>query len=241
MENKKYIVSFSGGKDSTAMLLKMIELNYRIDDILMFDFGKDFPDMYKHIKDVENYICRKITIIKPKRDFEYWFYKHTKTKGKYKGKNGYYWNSFQNRWCTRIKIDTIKDYYKSKYPNHLIIEYQGIAYDEPKRITYKVNYRKKIIIYPLYEWKMTEKDCLNYCYSKGFNFYGLYDYFNRVSCYLCPLQGINELRNLYLYFPELWKDMEFLDDKSQNNYRSDYTLDQLKIRFENEKQQLKLF
>lgn len=33
----KHIVSFSGGKDSTAMLLKMLEDNYEIDEIIFCD------------------------------------------------------------------------------------------------------------------------------------------------------------------------------------------------------------
>lgn len=35
---KKHIVCFSGGKDSTAMLLKMIENNMPIDDIIFFRY-----------------------------------------------------------------------------------------------------------------------------------------------------------------------------------------------------------
>lgn len=46
----KYIVSFSGGKDSTAMLLRMLEENMPVDEILFYDTGKEFPDMYDHIK-----------------------------------------------------------------------------------------------------------------------------------------------------------------------------------------------
>lgn len=34
MENVKHIVCFSGGKDSTAMLLLMVEKNYPIDEII---------------------------------------------------------------------------------------------------------------------------------------------------------------------------------------------------------------
>ncbi len=33
----KYIVSFSGGKDSTAMLLRMLEENVQVDEILFCD------------------------------------------------------------------------------------------------------------------------------------------------------------------------------------------------------------
>lgn len=52
----KHIVSFSGGKDSTAMLLRMLEENMQVDEILFCDTGKDFPDMIEHIKKVEAYI-----------------------------------------------------------------------------------------------------------------------------------------------------------------------------------------
>ena len=36
----KHIVNFSGGKDSTAMLLKMIEKDMPIDEIIFCDTGK---------------------------------------------------------------------------------------------------------------------------------------------------------------------------------------------------------
>jgi len=40
------IVSFSGGKDSTAMLLRMIELDMSIDKIIFVDTGLEFPELY---------------------------------------------------------------------------------------------------------------------------------------------------------------------------------------------------
>ena len=52
----KHIVSFSGGKDSTAMLLRMLEEKMPIDEIIYCDTGKDFPEMHKHIKQVDEYI-----------------------------------------------------------------------------------------------------------------------------------------------------------------------------------------
>ena len=46
----KHIVSFSGGKDSTAMLLMMLERGWPVDDIVYFDCGDwEFPQMHKHI------------------------------------------------------------------------------------------------------------------------------------------------------------------------------------------------
>ena len=50
------IVQFSGGKDSTAMLLMMLDKNMPIDDIIFCDTGKEFPQTYEHIEKVNKYI-----------------------------------------------------------------------------------------------------------------------------------------------------------------------------------------
>ena len=79
------IVSFSGGKDSTAMLLMMIEKNIKIDRIICVDTTKEFPQMYQHIQKVQTMIDPlEIEIVKI--DFDYWFGEHIKTKGKKKMK-----------------------------------------------------------------------------------------------------------------------------------------------------------
>ena len=49
----KNIVSFSGGKDSTAMLLIMVEQGIPIDEIVFCDTEKEFPQMYDHIQKVQ--------------------------------------------------------------------------------------------------------------------------------------------------------------------------------------------
>lgn len=109
-----------------------------------------------------------------------------------------------------------------------IVEYVGIAADEQHRIKDKK--------YPLVTWKMTEKDCLDYCYARGFDWGGLYRIFKRVSCWCCPLQGISETRKLYTHFADLWKRLEYLDDHTWRTYIKGYTVRQLAARFEFEKQ-----
>lgn len=63
----KHIVQFSGGKDSTAMLLMMLEKGMQVDEIIFCDTGKEFPGMYVHIGKVEQYIGRKITTLKAEK------------------------------------------------------------------------------------------------------------------------------------------------------------------------------
>lgn len=69
MTREYHVVSFSGGKDSTAMLLKMTELGMPIDCILFCDTGLEFPAMYEHIKSVEKRIGKNITIVRANESF----------------------------------------------------------------------------------------------------------------------------------------------------------------------------
>lgn len=226
----KHIVSFSGGKDSTAMLLMMIEKGMHIDEIVFCDTTVEFPQMIDHIGKVENYIGRRITRLQAPFDFEHYLAYHVKVRGKNKGKKGYGFPDFRNRWCTgTLKRDVIRRHLKS-YPHRT--EYLGIAVDEPNRInktkfTSKVTYR-----FPLYDWGITEKEALQYCYDKGFDWGGLYEKFARVSCYLCPLQRIGELRIIYNEFPELWENMKRLDKLSYRKFKNDYSIDELEKRFQ---------
>lgn len=233
------VVSFSGGKDSTAMLLMMLEKGIPVGRVVCVDTTKEFPQMYEHIKKVQAMI-EPIRIDIVKIDFDYWFGEHIKTKGKRKGENGYGWPDFRNRWCTALKRHFFRKTLASmqynprkrggvnSIPNN-IIEFHGIAFDEKER---SENNKGRNIKYPLVEWQITERQALEYCYSRGLDWGGLYEKFQRVSCWCCPLSRIGELRVLYNDFPDLWKNLEEMDKKSFRKFRSGSTIKELKHRFE---------
>lgn len=235
------IVSFSGGKDSTAMLLMMLEKGIQVDGVICVDTTKEFPQMYDHIRKVQAMIePLKIEIVKI--DFDYWFGEHIKTRGKRKGEKGYGFPDFRNRWCTSLKQESygrivVSMTYNPRkrggvnYVNNDIVEFHGIAFDEKER-TSKNNGRN--IRYPLVEWGITEKQALEYCYLKGLDWGGLYEKFHRVSCWCCPLSRIDGLRVLYNDFPGLWKELEEMDKKSFRKFRSDYSVADLSEKFANE-------
>lgn len=232
MKEVKHIVSFSGGKDSTAMLLMMIEKGYKIDEIIFLDTTVEFEEMYSHIKKVEEYIKRPITILKAEHSYEYMMFDYVKKKGKNKGQKGYSWPDFRTRWCTMyLKQNVIKKYLK-KYKDYDVIEYIGIASDETKRLERKRDERNTV--FPLVEWSMSEKDALEYCYSKGFDWNGLYTKFDRVSCWCCPLKSLKELRVLYKEFPHLWNKLKEWDNKTYRTFRTDYTVEELEEKFKRE-------
>lgn len=58
-QNYFHAVSLSGGKDSTAMLLLMVERGLPIDLVLNADTGMEFPEMYEHLAWVDEYLFRE--------------------------------------------------------------------------------------------------------------------------------------------------------------------------------------
>jgi 3'-phosphoadenosine 5'-phosphosulfate sulfotransferase (PAPS reductase)/FAD synthetase len=228
----KHIVSFSGGKDSTCMLLMMLEKGMPIDDIIFCDTGMEFPAMYDHIAQVEKFTGRKITRLQNPKGFMYYFKEHQKSKGKYMDQLGFGWPNMKIRWCTaRLKQDVFKRYLKDSLKGRDHIEYHGIAYDEPKRIEKN---QGRNIQYPLFEWGIVEAEALKYCYDRGFTWNGLYKQFRRVSCWCCPLKGLDELYALYTHYPELWAELLEMDKKSWRSFRADYSLKQLEKRFKHQ-------
>jgi len=199
------IVAFSGGKDSTAMLLRMIELDIQIDEIVFADTLFEFPELYEYIERVEKHIGRKITILKPHPDlFKKWFYGKL-TRGKIKGRTrGFPLRLYPCFWTREAKIKPL-----AKIKDKGDITYIGIAYDEQDRMS-EVDGNLR---YPLVDWKWTEQDCIDYLNKKNM-FNPLYVNFDRLGCWHCPKQSIKSLYVLWKNYPELWKELIWWDNEN---------------------------
>lgn len=192
------IVNFSGGKDSTAMLLRMIELEEKIDYIVFADTGFEFPSLYEYIKKIESHIGRKITILKPEKSFDEWRYGKL-TRGKNKGTiRGFPQVITPCYWMREAKYMTIK-----KFSNQFTkkVNVLGIANDEKERVQKHDDLR-----YPLIEWGWSEEDCIDYLQKKGL-INELYNDFSRLGCWLCPKQSNFSKYQLWKKYPEYWESL----------------------------------
>ena len=218
----KHIVSFSGGKDSTAMLLMMINKGLQIDEIVFCDTSAEFEAMYKHIDMIEKAIDRPVTRLHFEHDFMYYMLDYEKKKGKSKGSHGYGWCGGMCRWGTTLKQQLFDRYIKKKYDNK-IIEYQGIAVDEPERLK-RNSYKKWAVKYPLAEWNVAEAEALKYCYELGYDYENLYNILDHVSCRYCRNKNLKELRNIYYELPDLYNELVNLEIEIGEEYRKGKTL-----------------
>ena len=220
----KYIASVSFGKDSLAMLLKILEENAPLDEVIFFDTGMEFDSIYNNrdrIKDILLYRNIKFSQLGSKNSFLFDMFvrpvRYNNPNGKeYPIHYGYEWCGGNARWGTSGKLSAIRKHYKEYYPDEQIYEYVGIASDEPGRVRTH-GYGDATKIYPLVDWNMTEKDCLKYCYEHGYNWdengIELYDILDRVSCWCCRNKNLKELKNIYLYLPEYWQRLRGLQSR----------------------------
>ena len=215
------------------MLLLILENNLPLDEVVFYDTGMEFEAIYK-VRDKVLPLLRKhkvqYTELKPKEPFEYTMFEKPVKKRNGEVSKGYSWCGGRCRWGTTEKLQAIEKYSKGNY------EYIGIAYDETQRINRE---RKPNKLMPLVDFEMTEKDCLEYCYSKGFDWIEdgieLYSILDRVSCWCCCNKNLKELRNYYVFLPKYWDRLKDLQSRTDRPMKyNKYTVYDLEDRFSKE-------
>jgi 3'-phosphoadenosine 5'-phosphosulfate sulfotransferase (PAPS reductase)/FAD synthetase len=218
---KQHIVAFSGGKDSAAMLLRMIELGMPIDKILFCDTTKEFPQLMAYIKRMDAYTRKTIgvpvTTLKSKKTWDDWFFGEI-SRGDRKGqKRGWPLMAFHCWWSRESK-------FKLMDPICLGHErYIGFGANEVKRVV--AGRKKEGYNFPLADWDWTEAQALEYLEQRGWAEQYHRD-FNRTGCYFCPKQGIPALKTLCEKYPVQWSElMRYAkaahegEDYASNNFR----------------------
>lgn len=233
-----HVASFSGGKDSTAMVLHMIERGDHLDEVLFCDTTMEFPAMLRHVEKIKQVVEEagiKFVTLRSDLGFEHYLTAvdapNRKPTSSFYGVPGYGWPNHKIRWCTKyLKTDLIARHLRELNETHDVIQYIGIAADEDYRLERKNN-QDPNHRHPLREWGWTEADALEYCYSLGYDWEGLYNIFNRVSCWCCPLQRYEELRKLRRHFPDLWERLKELDGRQWQTFAHGYTITDFERRF----------
>lgn len=232
----KYIASVSFGKDSLAMLIKIKELGLPLDEVIyvdiMFDdnISGETPEMASFIVKAEKILKEKFNIEVTHLKgitFKEQFYK-VKQRGNHIGDN-YGFPYTIGAWCNdRLKMQPIKEYLRKQ--KEQVIQYVGIAYDEPKRYE-RLNYETHIA--PLYDLKITEKEAMKICEEYDL-VSPIYKTSFRGGCWFCPKQRLSQLKWLYENHNDLWNILKTMEKDSFNTFKPNATLKDLEERFKKE-------
>ena len=234
------VVSFSGGKDSTAMLIRMLELGMTVDKIVFADTKYEFETLYRYIEKVNDYIKKfgdyEIEILRTDLELEDVMFGKI-SRGPRAGEiRGWPLVAFGCYWSRDAKVKVLEKACKGH------TRYIGIAVDEKKRMV--KNHEEKGYVYPLIDWGWSEADCLQYLKDKGLH-NPLYDEFSRLGCYWCPKQSLDSLRTVYNNYPDHWKQMVEWEKKIKSingsrNYKPNTDLSELDKMFDYENRQMSL-
>lgn len=258
---KMYIASCSFGKDSMATILLALEHNEPLDGVVfsevMFDHEKGISgEKPEHIEWIYKVAIPKlesmgvkVDVVRAKTDYKGLF----NTAHKIGVNKGLLYGFQSSRICfanSTCKIQPIRSFLADKRKKYDLVEYIGIAIDEPNRLK-RLNGVNKISLLAKYNYteqmakdKCIEYDLLSPCYQEDYVSNGR----GRNGCWFCPNSHIRSYCRIRKLYPHLWQELRELDaskNRSHPYFKYGKTLQEVEREMDayelNEKIQLSLF
>lgn len=241
--NTEYVLSLSYGKDSIACLEAIKILGYPLDRIVHAEvwatdtIHADLPPMIdfkvhadKIIKERYGYTVEHICAVRggKKLTYEDLFYTRHNS-GRYKDRI-YGFPYTLGAWCnSKLKRDALRSIHKGQRKN--IVQYLGIAADEPERIK-RHSVPGKVL--PLVDIGWDETYCRQWCEENDL-LSPIYTTATRGGCWFCHNQGADQLRLLRKNYPDLWQLLLRWDKDSPFTFKANcHTVHDYEKRFEAE-------
>lgn len=209
-EHVPFIVNFSGGKDSTALLL-WIKAHYPKNPVVALynDTGFEHSGILEYIQKITNQLEVPLVILGSKGLLNI-----IRDRGMVPG--------FRCRYCTRaLKMDPSAKWIRQNFPEGMVINCFGFRSEEsPARAkketitSYDVLCTKKRQVYnfaPLLDWRIY--DVVELVESQGFQLFHTYEYLSRLSCRYCFLAGKREHEAIRYNDPEAFQLITSLQEE----------------------------
>jgi phosphoadenosine phosphosulfate reductase len=188
-------VSYSGGKDSLAMLLVILKAIGKV-PLLFADTGFEFPETYQNVDIVaEKYgleVIRTNGVTKFHENF---------------GEQGP--PAVNARWCCRVcKLTPVANLIRDQWGECLSFigqrRYESASRAQSDRVWRNPNVRVQLSAAPIHNWTamhvwlylMREKAPYNVLYER---------HLDRIGCFMCPSSDMALIHGIEADYPELWQ------------------------------------
>lgn len=196
----RHVIGLSGGKDSTALALRLAELEPRDYEYICNETGNELPEMQAHWRKLEAMLGKPLVRVR-----------HCRTLTEECLVQKMLPSSLNGRWCTRVmKIEPTIEYMAALPAGSVL--YVGLRADEEER---KGLYGDDVTVrFPMREWGWAKKDVYAYLESRGICIP------ERTDCAICPNQRLGEWKNLRQQHPELYLEGAILEQRIGATIRS---------------------
>jgi 3'-phosphoadenosine 5'-phosphosulfate sulfotransferase (PAPS reductase)/FAD synthetase len=203
MSARHHVVAVSGGKDSSALALRLAEVEPRDYIYLCTPTGDELPEMWDWWKQLGVLLGKQI---KPVMELSL----------KECIEQNQALPNFRMRFCTRqIKIEPYRRFLMRLSATGKVVSYVGLRADEEGRAGGAYDDIPGITMrFPLREWEWGLKDVQGYLKERGVVIP------DRTDCARCYHQRIGEWWNLWKNYPEIWTDAEKDEERMGATFRS---------------------
>lgn len=228
MTGTTHAVGLSGGKDSTAMALRLAELMPEIDfQYLCTPTGNELPSMTAHWSRLEELLGKPLIRLRARTDL--------------KGLIEHYraLPNWRQRWCTReLKIEPYRSWLLGQAERGPVISYIGLRADEEER--------EGVDYTPAPDLFGRSIDCRFVLREWGWGIAEVYSYLDergvvipfRTDCAWCYGQRLSEWRDLWANHPGIYAEGEAIEEATGFTFRSPgrdtwpASLSELRLEFE---------
>ncbi len=186
----KYVVSYGGGINSTAMIVFLVNRKLPLDYVVFSDTGDEMPETYEYLDVMGRYLRRRNIAFEVVRV-------RNKTSLSDRCLKRKVIPSQIWRWCTRdMKVRPIHAFYRKLHAH--VYQYMGIDYGEVRRMKpAKVDYVTNL--YPLIDFKMGRDECVRVIKKARLPIPV------KSGCYMCPFNNIERWQEIYEKHPDLYR------------------------------------
>jgi len=217
----RYIVSYSGGKDSTALLLWAIA-KYGKQNIIVVaaDTGAEFPETFNYFEYIKRKLGVKVHIAKSDKwdFFSYCRYRQM-------------FPSSGIRFCTsRLKTEPIAKWITANCNRKEDIMLTGERREESnKRAGYEPDYYNKVSRIQGHRpiLNLSTNEVFTAIRQAGLEPHPVYQHWTRLGCYCCVFNTNDEWVTLHRYWPELFGRVADLEAEIGYTVRQGITLREL--------------
>lgn len=188
----KHVVALSGGKDSTALALRLAEIEPRDYTYVITPTGNEPPEMIAHWRLLANLLGKPLTVVTRGQSLQGAIRKEKMLP------------RHNARWCTQdLKLAPYHDWLRKNAP---AVSYVGLRADEETRTgALRVGSDTVETVFPMRDWGWGIEDVLGYLAKRGIEIP------KRTDCMLCFWQKLGEWYELWRDNPEAYAEGERLE------------------------------